>query len=57
MKPKRPTTALDRLEDLLAFRLPQSGKQLSSIVLTRADAEEILAIIFMLQRRIAELNE
>ena len=54
MKPKRPTTALERLEELLAYRLPQSGAHLSTIVLTRADAEELLRHVLELQLKAAK---
>jgi hypothetical protein len=48
VKPKSPVA---RLEELLAYRLPQSGSRLSSIVLSRADAEEVLRTILELQQR------
>lgn len=53
MKPKH-TPALDRLEELLAYRLPQSGKELSTIVLTRAEADELLREILALRLREAK---
>ena len=49
MKPK---TAVDRLEALLEYRLPQSGKALTTIVLSREDAEELLAVILMLRMQL-----
>lgn len=45
-------TATERLEDLLAYRLPQSGKALSSIVLSRTDAEQLLREIYDLKLKL-----
>ena len=54
---KKPPTALDRLEELLNYRLPQSGKSLSTIVLSRAEAEELLSFIYVMQQKIAEADQ
>lgn len=48
----KPMTATERLEDLLAYRLPQSGKALSSIVLSRTDAEQLLREIYELRLKL-----
>lgn len=53
---KTPSTAIDRLEELLNYRLPQSRKSLSTIVLTRAEAEELLSEIQMLRLKVAGGN-
>lgn len=53
---KTPSTAIDRLEELLNYRLPQSRKSLSTIVLTRAEAEELLNEIQMLRLKVAGGN-
>ena len=45
----REKSAIDDLEELLAYRLPNSGKPMSSIVLPRARAEQLLREILELQ--------
>jgi hypothetical protein len=47
----KPKSATARLEELLAYRFPQSGKQLTTIVLSREDAEEVLRTVVELQQR------
>jgi hypothetical protein len=54
---KTPSTAIDRLEELLNYRLPQSGKALTSIVLSRPHAEELLKEIRTLRLKLSQATE
>ena len=47
--------AVAKIEVLLAYRLPLSGNRLSTIVLTRDDAEEILRYLIELERKITQV--
>jgi hypothetical protein len=50
-------TAIDKLEEQLAYRLPTSGKPQSTIVLPRADAEELLKLIYRLRQEIGTVSK
>ena len=54
---KKSHTALDRVEELLDYRLPQSGKQLSTIVLSRAEAEELMREFYVLLQKVDKSSE
>ncbi len=54
VKHEQRPNAVAKIEELLAYRLPQSGNRLSTIVLTRGDAEEILRHIVELERKITQ---
>jgi hypothetical protein len=49
-KQPQQTLAIERVEDLLAYRLPQSGKALGSIVLSRAVAEQLVKEWYAMQQ-------
>ena len=52
-KPSPPAqpNVIRKLEEMLEYRLPQSRKPLGSIVLSRADAEELLREIYELRQK------
>jgi len=55
-KPPSISRAIQKLEDDLEYRLPQSNKPLSTIVLPREIAEELLTEIRMLRAEIEEMK-
>jgi hypothetical protein len=52
----RVSRAVQKLEDDLEYRLPNSGKALSTIVMSREIAEELLTEIRMLRAELEELK-
>jgi hypothetical protein len=52
---KRPlATIIEKIEADLAYRLPTSGKPLSSVLLSREQAEELLREVYELRVRAGE---
>ena len=45
-----PMTIVQKLEEQLSFRLPHSRKPLGAVLLSRADAEELLKLIYRLRQ-------